>query len=187
MEHVNISDQNIILSTKQNLLYYEGMPWAKKEGGTCDVTMGSWDGAEVSDLVGLYTLSRCEVEEIGLNIGLYRDDGLGVCNKRPQQIDNLKKKLCHIYRQMGLKITVDANIKIVNFLDVTLDLSRNLYKPFLKPNNPLSYVHKESNHPPSILRNIPESINRRLCELSKNEILFNESSNEYQTALDNSG
>ena len=69
---------------------------------------------------------------------------------------------------------MEANKKIVNFLDITLDLTRNLFKPYMKPNNPLLYVHRESNHPPSILNNIPESINKRLSELSKNEIVFNE-------------
>ena len=57
----------------------------------------------------------------------------------------------------------------------------------MKPNNPLLYVHKESNHPPSILKNIPESVNKRLSELSKNEILFNEAAKDYQTALNNAG
>ena len=86
MEHVEISDKdrNIILSTKQNLLYSEGVPWIKKNDGTCDVTMGSWDGAEVCDLIGLYLLSKCQ--HLGLNLGLYRDDGLGECKKRPQDI-----------------------------------------------------------------------------------------------------
>ena len=88
---------------------------------------------------------------------------------------------------MGLKITIEANNKIVDFLDVSLDLQRNIYKPFLKPNNPLLYVHRDSNHPPSILKNIPESINRRLSELSKNEDVFNEAAPQYQNALKNSG
>ena len=51
---------------------------------------------------------------------------------------------------MGLKISIEANKKIVNFLDITLDLQRDLFKPFMKPNNTLLYVNKESNHPPSI-------------------------------------
>ena len=103
--------------------------------------MGSWDEAEACDLIGLYSLSICENQNLGINLGLYRDDGLGVCHKRPQQIENIKKKLCQIFREMGLKISVDANKKLVNFLDVTLDIQTNIYKPFLKPNNPLLYVH----------------------------------------------
>ena len=59
----------------------------KKDGGDCDVTMGSWDGAEVCDLIGLYILAKCQSANLGINLGLYRDDGLGECSKRPQQIE----------------------------------------------------------------------------------------------------
>lgn len=49
------------------------------------------------------------------------------------------------------------------------------------------YVHHESNHPPKILKNIPESINKRLSTISSNETIFNEAAPDYQTALNNSG
>ena len=57
----------------------------------------------------------------------------------------------------------------------------------MKPNNPLLYVHKHSNHPPSILENIPKSVNKRLSELSKDEVIFNEAAKDYQEALEKSG
>ena len=128
--------------------------------------MGSWDGVEVCDLISLYLLSKCQ--NLGSNVGLYRDDGIAECKKRPQQVENETKQLFQIFRNIGLKITVDANKKIVNFSDITLDLSRNFYKPYMKLNNPLLYVNKNNNHPPSILKNIPESVSKRISELSKN-------------------
>ena len=71
---VTEEEKNIIMSTKKNLLYSEGEAWVKKGiGEPWDVTMGSWDGAEVCDLTGLYALSKCQ--HLGLDIGLYRDDG----------------------------------------------------------------------------------------------------------------
>ena len=46
-----------------------------------DVTMGAYDGAETSELVGLYIL-HVLIEEKGLleknSTGIYRDDGLAV-------------------------------------------------------------------------------------------------------------
>ena len=77
----------------------------------------------------------------------------------------MKKELCQIFRNLGLKLTVEANKKVVNFLDITLDLQRDLYSPYMKPNNTLQYVNNKSNHPPLILKNIPESVNRseRAC------------------------
>ena len=64
--------------------------------------------------------------------------------------------------------------KIVNFHDVTLDLKKGTHQPYLKANNNPLYVHNESNHPPSILKNIPLAINKRLNELSSNKDSFDE-------------
>ena len=76
---------------------------------------------------------------------------------------------------------------MVNFLDVTLDLNHQSHKPYQKPNSPLVYVHTQSNHPPSIIENIPKSVNRRLSELSSTEEIFNQSVGPYQKALEDSG
>ena len=43
-----------------------------------DVTMGSFDGAEVYELVGLLILSKLKCEFDNKDIGLYRDYGLAV-------------------------------------------------------------------------------------------------------------
>ena len=64
----------------------------KKGNKVFDVTMGSWDGAEVADLVGLHLLSQ--LTDLHLDIGLYRDDGLAVCDQSPRQVELTKKKLC---------------------------------------------------------------------------------------------
>ena len=77
-KNVNITEDEtkIILETKKALLFCDGIPWTKKGNKKFDVTMGSWDGAEVSDIVGLYLLSQ--LQDVGFDLGLYRDDGLGV-------------------------------------------------------------------------------------------------------------
>ena len=116
----------------------------------------------------------------GNNFGLYRDDGLGVIKATAREIENMKKDLCSIFNNYGLKITIEAYKKIVNFLDVTLNLSTEKYQPYAKPNNIPLYVHKESNHPPNILRNIPLSINKRLTEISSDEESFQRYSQQYQ-------
>ena len=75
---VNISDEeeNIILRTKKSLIFSNGQVWEKKGRKPFDVTMGSWDGAEVADLVGLYLLfllkdlklhDRAEIEQYSEN------------------------------------------------------------------------------------------------------------------------
>ncbi len=147
--------------------------------------MGSYDGAETCQLVGAYILS--EITNIaGLqkeNIGLYRDDGLAVINKPPRAAENLKKKLCEKFTQLGLRITAEANAKIVDFLDITLDLTKKEFKPYSKPGNKLLYVHVESNHPKIITSKIPQSIQTRLSNISSNEQLFNDAKPQYEAAL----
>ena len=101
-------------------------------------------------------------------------------------MENSKKKICQIFREIGLKIIIEANKKVVDFLDVELDLYRDQYKPFLKPNNTLLYVNSQSNHPPSIIKNIPLSVNKRLCELSSSEEIFTQAAKPYQEALEKS-
>ena len=66
---------------------------------------------------------------------------------------------------------------MVDYLDVTLNLLNN--KPFSKPNNEISYIQKESNHPPSIIKQVPFSIESRLSGLSSSEKIFNESTPIY--------
>ena len=112
---------------------------------------------------------------------------LGIIKATAREIENIKKDLCSIFNKYGLKITIEANKKIVNFLDVTLNLSTGKYQPYAKPNNVPLYVDKKSNHPPNILRNIPLSINKRLTEISSDEESFQRASQQYQQALQNSG
>ena len=145
-----------------------------------------WDGAETCETVGSYILSIIKAKH-GDNIGLYRDDGLGAFRATPQQVERIKKSLCKIFRDNGLAITVEANLAVVNYLDVTLDLTRGSFAPYTKPNNNTVYVHAQSNHPPSIIKNIPPAINKRLSELSSNEAEFNKAKQPYQEALIDSG
>ena len=65
----------------------------------------------------------------------------------PRQIEQLKKEICAEFSKIGLKIIVEVNKKIVNFLHVTLDLSKGTHNPYAKPNNIPLYVHQVSNHP----------------------------------------
>ena len=46
-----------------------------------DVTMGSYDGAEIRELVGLYLLSQ--PQNLNISVRLYRDNGLAVTNQTP--------------------------------------------------------------------------------------------------------
>ena len=52
-------------------------------------------------------------------VGLYRDDGLAVCTATAKKIEKTKQEVSEIFKSNGLKITMEANKKTINFLDVT--------------------------------------------------------------------
>ena len=150
------------------------------------MTMGSYDGAETSELVVIYMLTLLK-PIVGNEIGLYREDGLASFHATPRVIEQTKKKICKLFESKGLRITIEANKKIINFLDVTLDLNSGKHYPYKKPGNKPKYVHAKSNHPLSVIKQIPESINQRLSNISSDETVFNQVAPDYQTVLEESG
>ena len=54
----------------KSLLFDEDNLWVKKDNPEFDVTMGSYDGAELCELVGLYLLDLLTKEFDEQNIGL---------------------------------------------------------------------------------------------------------------------
>ena len=83
-----------------------------------------------------------------MNPGIYRDDFLATAHATPSQGEALKKKITQIFSEYGLGTTATANMKVVNFLDITFNLEEETFKPYNKPGNIPIYVHKQSNHPP---------------------------------------
>lgn len=184
---VTQEDREIIIHAKRSLLYHQNSPWTKRDSDSMfDVTMGSYDGAETCELIGAYMLSLI-APKFKHEIGLYRDDGIAVCRATPREIEKIKQEVSNAFKANGLKITIDANKKIVDFLDVTFDLASGSYKPYMKPNNKLLYVHRQSNHPPALLKNIPLNINKRLTNISSSKEVFDAAIPPYQKALQESG
>ena len=70
---------------------------------------------------------------------------------------------------------------------MTSDLDNSAYKPFRKENNKPICINKHSNHPPSILKQLPKSIEKRISETSSNKDIFDESIKPYKDALKESG
>ena len=59
---------DIIMLSRKSLLFSNTGIWVKKDNPNFDVTMGSFNGAEVCELVGLYLLNILESEFGGKNI-----------------------------------------------------------------------------------------------------------------------
>ena len=139
-------------------------------------------------MVGLYILLILSTK-YGKNLnGIYRDDGLACFeNVNGPQADQIRKKFIYIFRkEFQLSIVCKTNLKIVNFLDVTLDLTTGRYKPYNKPGNVPQYTSVKSNHPLNIIKNLPESISRRINNLSSDKSVFNNSKDLYNNAVYNS-
>ena len=64
--------------------------------------MGSFDGAKICELVGLYLLDFLRKEFDDKKIGLYRDDGLSYFqNLSGTEFAKIKRKLCKIFKKDG--------------------------------------------------------------------------------------
>ena len=179
--YISKSDIDVIHHARKSLLFDGSHTWIKKQGGLFDVSMGAYDGAEVCELMGTYMLNLLFKKYKKNDFGLYRDHGLAILkNKSGPQSEQTKKTIQKIFKEHGLDIIIQCNMKIVNYLEVT-------YKPYTKPNNGIKYMHKNSNHPPSVIREIPLSIESRSSTLSFNKKLFQEAVTPYQKALQNFG
>ena len=184
-------EKNMIKTCRQSILYgTDNHPWTKKDSNF-DVTMRSLDGAELSELIGLFMLNEAKNNISGLNSmnnGLYRDDGLIMLEKCPgPRRDKVIKDLHKLYKSHGLKITIASSGPVANYLDVTVDLSDGSYRPYRKPNDIPVYINAASNHPPSILKHIPRMVERRLQSVSSDKSVFNEAKPPYEEALKRSG
>ena len=180
-EHVSI-----IKHARKSLLFYGNKSWVKKSDGNSlfDVTMGSYDGAEVCELVGLYVLEKLSKEFGKDKVGLYRDDGLMLLNNTVGRLaDKARKTLHRIFQELNLRIAAEINNHTVNFLDATFNLQDETYSPFRKPNNDPLYINSHSTHPQSILKHLPKSINKRISTLSSDQSCFKSAAPIYENAL----
>ena len=177
-----------IYHSRKSLLFDRDNVWVKKDNPEFDVTMGSYDGAELCELVGLYLLDLLAKEFDKKYFGLYRDDGLGCFeNISGPDSERIKKKIIQVFESNGLNITVECNLIVTDCLDVTFDLKSGTYYPYRKPNNELMYINKHSNHPPSTIKQIPSMISKRISENSCDKIHFDKAAPDYNITLKNSG
>ena len=93
------------------------------------------------------------------NIWLYRDDGLSAFKNHNSKV---WKERIYLFQQHHLNLEIKCNLKIVDYLDITFDLITGLFKLYKKTNNIPRYVNAKSNHPPSIMKEIPKSVSKRI-------------------------
>ena len=85
--------------------------------------MGSLDGAEVCELVGLYLLNKLSKLLDWINAGLYRDYGLSlIWDANGPKADKLRKYIVALLKSEGRLITIEFNLLETEFLHASLNL-----------------------------------------------------------------
>ena len=94
----------ILKKSMHSFLWSKGFPWKKKNNSNFDVGIGSYAGC---DLVGLYKLSQ--VQDLGLNISLFSDDGIALSRLTERLTEKVKTKLIRIFERDNLKLDIQVN------------------------------------------------------------------------------
>ena len=112
---VNINDEeiNTIMHSRKSLLFNNTDIWIKKNRDPdFDVTMGSFDGAELCELLGLYILHILGEKYGKHQISLYRDDGSACFGYTSgPQADRIRKDFIKI---LTLNLTTGNTNLIIN-------------------------------------------------------------------------
>ena len=127
----------------------------------------------MGQLIGIFMLPLLSKHINKNRIELYGDDNLAILNNTSgPEAEKLKKKFQKLFKEKDLDIIVQCNLKTTNYLDITLNLSDVSYRPHRTPNEKTNYIHVNSDHPPSIIKEIPRSIEKRLSILSSSKNIF---------------
>ena len=192
-EHTELKDMEIaaILNARNTFLFKNNQSWVKKEvseeGENFDVSMGSMDSSECSDLVGLYILAELSKFIEKDSFGLYKDNGLLAIKDSGPNIEKIKKQIIAVFKSNDMKIEIGNTCMRTDFLDLEIDLEKSTYEPFCKPNHDIKYIDANSNHPPVVKRNLPGMIEKRISNLSCSKEVFDKHKSKYINALKESG
>ena len=64
----------------------------------------------------------------------------------------IQKKIIRSSKLLGLRIEIASNLKIVDFIDVTLNLNNGTFKAFSKSNSAPTNINIGYNYPRSLLK-----------------------------------
>ena len=150
--------------------------------------MGSFDGAEICELVGLYLINKLSKLLGNENMGLYRDDRVPAIETASDPIlDKMRENIIALFKEEGPRITYDTNLTETDFVDVTFSLETSKFFPFKKPNNVPLYINVKANHRSTIIKDLSKMIKKRLSELSCNKGEFDKAKLLYEKSLQESG
>ena len=144
-QHTNINEKtlSIIRHSRKSLLFDTNSNWAKNDNPDFDVTIGSYDGAEICELVGLFLLSNMKENFKNFSLGLYRFSR----KMSGAEADRLRKDITVLFQSYGPEVEISCNLLQVDFLDVTFNLQTGKFSPYRKPNDTPLFTNCQWNHP----------------------------------------
>lgn len=151
-----------------------GIPGYKKKSinNVFNVPQDSFGGAEVSELIGIHILSEMN-ESIHIdNHRLYSDDVLMCVHAKIMINGVIRTKLLKILKSLGFTLTIEVNMKIVQFLDVDFNLSVVTVSPYQKLNINLKYINTKSKYSANVIKHIPKIVGYRISRNSSTEKIF---------------
>ena len=145
--------------------------------------MRSYDGVKIFELVGL-NLNRVSTVNDKSSVGLYRDNGLAaVNNANGPKLDRIRKYIIALFKEEGLSIIIEINLNETHFLDITFNLATKKYFSFPKANNTPLYINALCKHSPTIIKQLPKMISKKISDLSRNKEEFDKVKSIYQTNI----
>ena len=109
------------------------------------------------------------------------------CQYLKTQLERIKNSLQKTFKDFGLEIVAESNLRIVNYLDVTLNLDDSSFRSCDKANDISQYINKDSNPPPNLIKHLPASIEKRLSGNSSDEKIFQELAIYYEDTSNKAG
>ena len=89
---------------------------------------------ELCEAVGNFLLDQLSKNYNKRDIGLYREDRISK-DVSSSKAEKIKKYIQKLFKDNHLNIIIQSNLKILNYLDVTFNLSNATCQPFCWPNN----------------------------------------------------
>ena len=91
----------------------------------------------------------------------------------------IRKELDWLFNKFRFKFDIQTNLKITDYLDVTLNLYNGTKSPFRKNN----YINVDSNHPRQVFKYMPYGIMVGLSTSSSNIDIFTQNNHEDEAVL----
>ena len=169
---------DLIQMSSIGILCFRGEIWEKKlevgQSKSFNISMGAYHSAQIADLISLKLAFDCKEEIIKKKLpeasapAIYRDDIITLSNakKSTRNLTKITEAIQKTTKQAGFSLKPDCWSNETNFLDIKIDLEKSKTMPYRKPNHLKIYVNRQSNHSPSILKQIPVGVTERIFKLT---------------------